>query len=216
MSRGIIPDVASLTHASSRRPKAVHSARPRLPPTWVVLVQKADESVTMRRLDQMKHLVDDDVLQQVAWLLDQFRIEPDVSVSVVTTSPLRLHALQEVTLHIHPQLRFPLPHVGWARLRVGRGDHGPKTLTARSAGSSRLVGLTPRPTESAEVVQYALVRNLLEGQHEDPVRIVAFNTAEGWSRDVTVEIADEVRRRFVEHDDAPASLIKFIEAANRH
>ena len=28
--------------------------------------------------------------------------------------------------------------------------------------------------------------------------IVAFNTAEGWSRDVTVEIADELRRRYVE------------------
>jgi hypothetical protein len=38
-----------------------------------------------------------------------------------------------------------------------------------------------------------LVRNLLEGQYENPVRIVVFNTAEGWSRDVTVDIADELR-----------------------
>jgi hypothetical protein len=43
-----------------------------------------------------------------------------------------------------------------------------------------------------------LIRNLLDGQYESPVRIVAFNTAEGWSRDVTVDIADELRRRFVE------------------
>jgi hypothetical protein len=42
----------------------------------------------------------------------------------------------------------------------------------------------------------ALIRNLLDEQYEDPVRIVAFNTAEGWSRDMTVDIADEVRRRF--------------------
>jgi len=60
-----------------------------------------------------------------------------------------------------------------------------------------------------------LVRNLLDGQYEDPVRIIAFNTAEGWSRDVTVEIADEVRRRFIEND-APASLLRFLDAANRH
>ena len=33
----------------------------------------------------------------------------------------------------------------------------------------------------------------VEGQYHNPVRIVAFNTAEGWSRDVTVEIADELR-----------------------
>ena len=45
-----------------------------------------------------------------------------------------------------------------------------------------------------------MVRNLLEGQYENPVRIVAFNTAEGWSRDVTVDIADEPRQRYVEFD----------------
>jgi hypothetical protein len=29
----------------------------------------------------------------------------------------------------------------------------------------------------------------------EPVRIVAFNTAEGWARDVTEEIAIEIRRK---------------------
>jgi hypothetical protein len=61
-----------------------------------------------------------------------------------------------------------------------------------------------------------MIRNLLEGQYENPVRIVAFNTAEGWSRDVTTDIADELRRRYVEYDDVPASILKFLEAANRH
>ena len=61
-----------------------------------------------------------------------------------------------------------------------------------------------------------LIREILEGQYEDPVRIVAFNTAQGWSRDVTVEIADEVRRRFIEYDEAPASLLSFSDAASRH
>jgi len=59
------------------------------------------------------------------------------------------------------------------------------------------------------------VSNLLEGQYENPVRIVAFNTAEGWSRDVTVEIADELRRRFVEYDEVPVSLLEFLEAHRR-
>jgi len=40
-----------------------------------------------------------------------------------------------------------------------------------------------------------LIRDLLEGQYRRPPRIVAFNTAKGWSRDVTVDIADELRRR---------------------
>jgi hypothetical protein len=47
------------------------------------------------------------------------------------------------------------------------------------------------------------------------VRIVAFNTAEGWSRDVTVDIADELRRRYAEHDDVPQSVLAFMEAARR-
>jgi hypothetical protein len=36
-----------------------------------------------------------------------------------------------------------------------------------------------------------MIRNLLEGQYKNPVRIVAFNTAEGWPRDVTTDIADD-------------------------
>jgi hypothetical protein len=61
-----------------------------------------------------------------------------------------------------------------------------------------------------------LVRNLLGGQYENPVRIVAFNIAEGWSRDVTLDIADELRRRCVEYDEVPASVLRFLETASRH
>jgi hypothetical protein len=32
----------------------------------------------------------------------------------------------------------------------------------------------------------------MEGQYSNPVRVIAFNTAEGWSRDVSGEIADEI------------------------
>jgi hypothetical protein len=56
-----------------------------------------------------------------------------------------------------------------------------------------------------------MVRNLLEGQYENPVRIVAFNTAEGWSRDVTTDIADEIRRRYIEDDEVSASVLRFLE-----
>src|ERR1700758_5620714 len=64
------------------------------------------------------------------------------------------------------------------------------------------LGRAWRETDEAGADRATLVRNLLEGQYEN--RIVAFNTAEGWSRDVTVEIADEVRRRYVEYDEASA------------
>jgi hypothetical protein len=56
---------------------------------------------------------------------------------------------------------------------------------------------------------------LLAGKYDDPARIVVFNTAEGWSRDATVEIADELRRRYVEFDEVPASVLDFLEAVRR-
>jgi hypothetical protein len=78
------------------------------------------------------------------------------------------------------------------------------------------LGRAWRETDEAEANRTTLVRDLLEGQYENPVRIVAFNTAQGWSRDVTVDIADELRRRYVEYDEAPASLLRFLKAVNRH
>ena len=46
-----------------------------------------------------------------------------------------------------------------------------------------------------------------------PSRIVAFNTAEGWSRDVTKDIADELRRRLMEYDEVPVSVQVFVDTA---
>jgi hypothetical protein len=62
-----------------------------------------------------------------------------------------------------------------------------------------------------ETGRTALIRNLLEGQYANPVRIVAFNTAEGWSRDVTEDIARELRDRCAERGEVPAALREFLE-----
>jgi len=55
----------------------------------------------------------------------------------------------------------------------------------------------------------------MDDQYGNPARIVAFNTAEGWSRDVTKDIADELRRRFAEYDEVPASVQELLETASR-
>jgi hypothetical protein len=73
------------------------------------------------------------------------------------------------------------------------------------------VGLAWRETDDADTERVALVRDLLDGQYEDPVRIVAFNTAEGWSRDVTEDIADEVLEYCADLDEIPAYLKDFLE-----
>src|ERR1700751_423693 len=78
-----------------------------------------------------------------------------------------------------------------------------------------LGGVWPE-TDEAGADRVWMIRSLLEGQYVNPVRIVAFNIAEGWSRDVTVDIADELRRSYPEFDEVPASVIRFLEMTNRH
>jgi hypothetical protein len=72
-----------------------------------------------------------------------------------------------------------------------------------------------RETAEANANHETLIRDLLDDQYSRPMRVVAFNTAEGWSRDVTVDIADELRRRFAEYDDVPVSVKEFLELARR-
>ena len=77
------------------------------------------------------------------------------------------------------------------------------------------LGKAWRGTDEAGTSRATLVRNLLDGQYENPVRVVAFNTAEGWSRDVTVAIADELRQRSVEYDEVPGALLEFMQTNQR-
>ena len=72
-----------------------------------------------------------------------------------------------------------------------------------------------RETAEVDANRETLIRDLLDDQYSRPRRIVAFNTAEGWSRDVTVDVADEIRRRFAEYDDVPASVEELLEVARR-
>jgi hypothetical protein len=50
-------------------------------------------------------------------------------------------------------------------------------------------------TDEERADRETLIRSLIDGQYDHPVRIVAFNTAQGWSRDVSTEIAREVGQR---------------------
>jgi hypothetical protein len=59
-----------------------------------------------------------------------------------------------------------------------------------------------------------VVDDLLSGRYRHPLRVVAFNTAEGWSRDVTTEIAHEVLACAVELDlELPAAARDFVGRA---
>src|SRR6266403_349460 len=77
------------------------------------------------------------------------------------------------------------------------------------------LGRAWRETNEEDTDRETLIREVMEDQYSHPTRIIAFNTAQGWSRDVTMDIVDELRRRFAEYDELPVSVLEFLETASR-
>jgi hypothetical protein len=74
-------------------------------------------------------------------------------------------------------------------------------------------GRVYRETDEEDTTVGSVVDDLLTGQFNNPVRVVAFNTSEGWSRDVSEDVAREVLRRVAERGrPLAASSRQFVEA----
>ena len=57
------------------------------------------------------------------------------------------------------------------------------------------LGSAYRETEVERTDLETIITDLMSGQFNDPVRVVAFNTLEHWSEDVSKDIADEIQTR---------------------
>jgi hypothetical protein len=56
-------------------------------------------------------------------------------------------------------------------------------------------GATWRETDDDRTDYRTLISDLLTGQYDHPLRVVAFNPLEGWSRDASEDVAQRKRRR---------------------
>ena len=56
-------------------------------------------------------------------------------------------------------------------------------------------------TDIAQADRDTVLRNFISGQYENALRVVCFNTAEGWSRDVSEDIASEILDRACDADE---------------
>jgi hypothetical protein len=57
-----------------------------------------------------------------------------------------------------------------------------------------------------------VIQDLLTGQYNNPIRVIAFNTAERWSEDVSEDVARELRRRCdMQMRDLPSTISDFVE-----
>ncbi len=69
-----------------------------------------------------------------------------------------------------------------------------------------------RETDEGETDYSALIRDMMSGQYEQPLRVVALNPVEGWSRDASEDVALELARRVDEAGrEISETLREFIE-----
>jgi len=74
------------------------------------------------------------------------------------------------------------------------------------------LGRAWRETDEESADRQAIIDDLIDGQYANPVRVIAFNTAQGWSRDVSPEIADLISQRCARDGfDVPPSLEALVD-----
>ena len=74
------------------------------------------------------------------------------------------------------------------------------------------LGRAWRETHERTTDRQTVITDMIDGQYSNPARVVAFDTAEGWSRDVSKEIADQIARRCaLDGFDVPPYLEGFVD-----
>jgi hypothetical protein len=83
-----------------------------------------------------------------------------------------------------------MPSIGWSPRIVPYGaDQTVYLVIDRFRG----LGTVYRETEVERADLETIIADLMSGQFNDPIRVVAFNTLEHWSADVSEDIATEIQ-----------------------
>ena len=85
-----------------------------------------------------------------------------------------------------------MPRTGWTPSIVPYGADQTVYLVVDRFGG---LGTVYRETEVERTDFETIIADLMSGQFNDPVRVVAFNTAERWAQDVSRDIAFEIQSR---------------------
>jgi hypothetical protein len=102
-----------------------------------------------------------------------------------------------------------MPRTGWTPSVVPFGADQTVYLVMDSFGAN---GSVYRETEVERTDLETLIDDLVTGQFNNPIRIIAFNTLEHWSDDVSVEIATEIQTRCdIEGVTVPEHIRDFVD-----
>ena len=74
------------------------------------------------------------------------------------------------------------------------------------------LGSVYRETEIERADLETIISDLMTGQFSNPVRVVAFNTLEHWSKDVSADLAKEIQVRCdIDGVEVPEHIRDFVE-----
>lgn len=74
------------------------------------------------------------------------------------------------------------------------------------------VGRAWRETDLESADLETVIQDLLAGEYTRPIRVIAFNTSERWSEDVSEDVAREIQRRCnLQLSDVPSHLQEFTD-----
>jgi hypothetical protein len=82
--------------------------------------------------------------------------------------------------------------MSWSPTTAPYGDFGTVYLVLDSFGA---IGTAYRETDIVRTDLETVIADLISGEFNDPVRVVAFNTLEHWADDVSRQIAEQIQER---------------------
>jgi hypothetical protein len=102
-----------------------------------------------------------------------------------------------------------MPSTGWTPRIVPYGADQTVYLVIDRFGG---LGTVYRETEVERADLETIIADLMTGQFNDPIRVVAFNTLEHWSEDVSEYIAFEIQTRCeIDSTAVPEHIKDFVD-----
>jgi hypothetical protein len=105
-----------------------------------------------------------------------------------------------------------MPRTGWTPSIVPTVPYGADQTVYLVGDNFGRLGTCYRETDIERTDLETVITDLMSGQFNDPVRVVAFNTLEHWAQDVSRDIALEIQSRCdIDGHDVPETLRDFID-----
>jgi hypothetical protein len=106
-----------------------------------------------------------------------------------------------------------MPRTGWTPLVVPMVPYGADQTVYLVVDHFGGLGTAYRETDVEQTDLETVITDLMSGQFNDPVRVVAFNTLEHWAQDVSRDIALEIQSRCdIDGHDVPETLRDFVDS----